>query len=355
MSPVDQTIRFCTAPDGVRIAYATSGEGPPLVKAANWLTHLEYDWQSPVWRHWLQELSRDNLLVRYDQRGCGLSDREADDYSSEAWVSDLEAVVDSLGSDQIDLIGISQGGPAAMTYAVRHPERVAHLVLHGTFAQGRLARKDRPPEAPEEIESLTSLTRIGWGRDNPSYREIFTARFIPVGSREQIDWLNDLQRISTTGDIASALLRATVGLDVSESIPEIRVPTLVVHSRDDAITPFGWGREVAAAIPNSRFVPLDSRNHYLLEHEPAWDVFLSEVRAFLQTPVSGKRAYPDGLSAREAEVLGLIATGKSNREIADELAISVNTADRHVSNILTKIAASNRAEAASYAVRNGLA
>ncbi len=352
---MEQHIGFCTSSDGVHIANATVGEGPPLVKAANWLTHLEFDWRSPVWRHWLDELSRDHLFIRYDQRGCGLSDWEVDDLSSEAWIRDLETVIDSLGLDRVALLGISQGGPAAIAYAFRHPERVSHLILYGTFTQGRLARPNPSREVIEEVESLTTLTRLGWGRDNPSYRQIFTARFIPEGSPEQIDWLNDLQRISTSGANAAELVQATVHADVSDLTAQIRVPALVLHARDDAIVPFGWGRELAASIPGSRFVPLDSKNHYLLEHEPAWSVFLSEVRRFLGESGYSKLVYPDGLTGRLVEVLRLIAAGKTNREIGQELVISVNTVDRHISNIFAKTRVSNRAEAASYAVRHDLA
>jgi len=352
---VQQTIKFCKSSDGVRIAYATVGAGPPLVKTANWLTHLEFDWRSPVWHHWVRELAREHLFVRYDQRGCGLSDREVDDLSSETWVRDLESVIESLGFDRVAILGISQGGPAAITYAVRHPERVSHLVLYGTFASGRLARPGHSKQAEDEVASLMTLTRVGWGRDNPAYREIFTARFIPEGSREHVDSLNELQRISSSGETAARLIEATVYADVTELLPQVRVPTLVLHARNDAIFPLEWGRELAASIPGSLFVPLEGKNHYLLEHEPAWEVFLSEMRGFLATSDPGRQAYPCGLSPREAEVLRLVAAGRSNRQIAEELSISINTADRHVSNILAKVGASNRAQAASFAVRNGLA
>ncbi len=295
---MEQQIRFCTASDGVRIAYAAVGQGPPLVKAANWLTHLEFDWRSPVWRHMLEELSRDHQFVRYDQRGCGLSDREVDDFSVEEWVRDLETVIDSLDLDRVALLGISQGGPAAITYAVRHPDRVSQLILYGTFAQGRLARATIPGDLIKEVESLTTLTRLGWGRDNPAYRQIFTTRFIPEASPEQAKWFNDLQRVSTSPENAARLLEESVRVDVSDLPAQIRVPTLVLHARDDAIVPFEQGRELAASIPDSRFVPLDGKNHYLLEHESAWSVFLSEVRRFLgvsDAPTPARAAAAQGL------------------------------------------------------------
>ena len=275
-----QDIRFTTASDGVRIAYATTGDGPPLVKAANWLSHLEYDLQSPVWRHWLRELSRDHMLLRYDERGCGLSDWDVADHSHEAWVRDLEAVVDAADLERFDLLGISQGGPVAIAYAVRHPERVKRLVLYGSYARGWLMR-GAPPEEIAEREAQITLSEHGWGRDVPAYREMFTRTFIPDASEEQRSWFNELQRITCSPANAVRLQRALGAIDVSELLPRVSVPTLVLHGRGDMRCPFEEGRALAATIPNSRFVSLDSRNHLLLEEEPAWKEFLREVRGFL--------------------------------------------------------------------------
>jgi len=230
---MEQQIRFCTTSDGVRIAYATAGEGPPLVKAANWLSHLEFDWRSPVWRHWLEELSRDHLLVRYDERGCGLSDWTVDDFSFEAWVRDLETVVDTLKLDRFALLGISQGGPVAITYAVRHPEKVSHLVLYGTYARG-WAKRRLSQEAMEEVEALLTLTKQGWARDNPAYRQIFTTSFIPGADPEQVRWFNDLQRISTSPENAVKFLTEFGNIDVVDLLPRVAVPALVLHAREDA-------------------------------------------------------------------------------------------------------------------------
>ena len=275
-----QEVRFCTAPDGVRIAYATVGEGPPLVKAANWLSHLEFEWRSPVWRHWTEELSRDHRYVRYDERGCGLSDWEIDDFSVESWVRDLETVVDALELERFPLLGISQGGPVAITYAVRHPERVSHLVLYGTYALGRGKRPQRKGES-EEFEALLTLTKQGWGRPNPAYRQIFASSFVPEATMEQMRWFSDLCSISTSSENAVKFLRAFADTDVEALLPQVTIPTLVIHARDDLQVPLEAGRTLAAGIPGSRFVSLEGNNHLLLEEEPAWRSFLGEVRAFL--------------------------------------------------------------------------
>ena len=279
---VEQQLRFCTSSDGASICYATVGEGPPLVKAPNWLNHLEYDWRSPVWRHWWEELAKDHLLVRFDQRGCGLSDWSVEDISFDAWVKDLEAVVDALELGRFALLGISQGGAAAVEYAVRHPDRVSHLVLYGSYGQGAGNRVQTPEEA-EEREALLTLMRRGWGREDPTYRQVFTANFIPEATAEQMDWFNEMQRVSASPENAVRTSVGTWEIDVSERLPQVSVPTLVLHGRRDACVPFEDGRKMAALIPGARFVPLDSKNHILLESEPAWPVFLSEVRRFLGT------------------------------------------------------------------------
>lgn len=275
-----QEIRFCTASDGARIAYATTGQGPPLVKAANWLSHLEYDLQSPVWSHWLHELSRDHTLVRYDERGCGLSEWDVEDHSHEAWVKDLEAVVDAAGLERFALLGISQGGPVAIAYAAKHPERVSRLVLYGTYARG-WARRDATPEEMAEREAAITLSEHGWGRDVPAYREMFTRTFIPDANDEQRQWFNELQRITCSPANAVRLQRAMGPIDVSHLLPQITAPALVLHSRGDMRCPFDEARRLASAIPASRFVSLDSRNHLLLEQEPAWQIFLRQIRIFL--------------------------------------------------------------------------
>jgi pimeloyl-ACP methyl ester carboxylesterase/class 3 adenylate cyclase len=284
----------------VRIAYATAGSGPPLVRVGTWLTHLEYDWRSKVWQHWLEELARDHLLVRYDERGNGLSDRDVDDLSLESWLGDLEAVVDAIGLEQFALLGMSQGGPIAAAYAVRHPERVSQLVLHGTYTCG-WAVSQHWHRSTEEIEALLTLTKRGWGRDDPTYRQIFTSGFIPGASAEQARWFNDLERMSATAEGAARLIVVFGNLDVRELLPRVTVPTIVFHPRGDAMIPFAEGREVAALIPNARFIPLESRNHLLLADEPAWQVFLTELRRFLGTAVREKSGV---VAAKDADRSG---------------------------------------------------
>ena len=284
-NPLEQRIRFCTAPDGVRIAYATSGTGPPLVKPANWITHLEYDWESPVWRHWLRELSRDHTLLRYDERGCGLSDHDAADLSFESWVDDLETVIDAAGLDRFPLIGLSQGCAVAVAYAVRHPERISRLVLYGGYVKGAIARATTPAER-EEARLLTHSMPSFWGRDNPAFRLFFAARFVPEGTQEQMRWFSELTRVTTTPELAVKLRSTAAAIDITDLAPRVRAPTLVLHSVGDAAVPFDQGRQLAALIPGARFVSLASQNHILLEDQPAWPRFLDEVRRFLAEDAS---------------------------------------------------------------------
>jgi DNA-binding SARP family transcriptional activator/pimeloyl-ACP methyl ester carboxylesterase len=275
-----QEIHFCTSKDGVRIAYASSGEGPLLVKAANWLSHLEYDWDSLVWQHWIQGISRYHRLIRYDERGCGLSDWQVKDFSFEAWVSDLEAVVEAAGLDRFSLLGISQGGPIAIAYTVRHPEKVNKLVLYGTYARGRLTRNPTPQQLAER-EVMQRLIQIGWGQENHYFRQVFAAQFLPEGTSDQIRAFTDLQRITTSPENAARIVGGFDSLDVQALTSQVPVPTLVLHARGDLRIPFEEGRRVASLIPNARFVPLDSQNHILLESEPAWGKFIETVKNFL--------------------------------------------------------------------------
>jgi class 3 adenylate cyclase/pimeloyl-ACP methyl ester carboxylesterase len=274
----EQQIRFCTSSDGVGIAYAAVGEGPPLVKAANYLNHLEFDWQSPIWRHVFSELSRDHQLVRYDERGNGLSDWDVEDISFDAFVRDLEDVVDAAELARFDLLGMSQGCPVCIAYAVRYPERVSKLVLYGGYARG-WAR--RGPEDKEKGNAMVELIRQGWGQDNPAFRQMFTSTMIPGATPEHMQWFNELQRITTSPENAARLRLAMGDIDVTSLLRQVTTPTLVIHTREDAVAPFDGGRKMAAMIPGARFVPLESANHLLLESEPAWPRFLAEVRSFL--------------------------------------------------------------------------
>jgi pimeloyl-ACP methyl ester carboxylesterase len=281
-SPVDirQEIRFCTAPDGVQLAYSRIGQGPPLMKTGNWMTHLEFDLESPIWRHLYQELARDHTLIRYDARGNGLSDRVVDDISFDAFVGDLEAVVDAANLGRFALLGISQGCSVSIAYAVRHPERVSHLVLYGGYAIGR-NRRARTAAEKEEEDAMMTLMRVGWGKENPAFRQLFTSQFVPGGTKEQAEWFNELQRITVSAEMAARLSTATGEIDVSSLLPRVSVPTLVLHARDDARVPFEAGRRMAAGIPGARFVALTGRNHLFLETEPAFAQFLEQTKAFL--------------------------------------------------------------------------
>lgn len=274
-----QEIRFCTSFDGTRIAYATVGEGPPIVKAANWLTHLEFDWESPVWRHVFSELSRDHMLIRYDDRGNGLSDWDVEDISFDAFSKDLEHVVDALRLERFALLGISKGASVSAAYAARHPDRVSHLILLGGFATGRLVEASE--RRRENEMAMRTLMRASWGADNPAFRQLFTSTFIPSATPEHMKWFNDLQRMSTSPKNALRLRIAAAEIDVRELLPEIQAPTLVMHARGDAAVEYERGLDLAAGIPNARFVTLDSDNHLLTEDERAWPVFLAELRRFL--------------------------------------------------------------------------
>lgn len=277
----EQQIHFCHAHDGVRIAYATYGDpsAPALVKPANWLTHVERDCDSAVWRHWVSELGRDYRFIRYDERGCGLSDHDAADLSFESWVRDLEAVVDAERLERFSLLGISQGCAVAIAYTLRHPERVEKLVLYGGYAAGRRYRTHSPQE---ELEAtlMHSLIRVGWGKDNPAFRQVFGTLFVPDGTPEQWQWFCDLAR-TVPVENALRITELTYDIDVRELCARVDKPALVLHAVGDAMIPFENGRRLAALIRGARFVPLDSRNHVLLEHEPAWARFLEEVRTFL--------------------------------------------------------------------------
>jgi pimeloyl-ACP methyl ester carboxylesterase/tRNA A-37 threonylcarbamoyl transferase component Bud32 len=278
---MEQQIHFCKTHDGVQIAYATVGTGPPLLKAANWLSHLEWDWQSPIWRHLLREFSRDHTFIRYDERGNGLSDWKVDDLSFNAWVEDLESVVEATKLERFPLLGISQGGAVAIAYAVRHPEKVSHLILYGAYARGWITRDS--PEEIEQRQAQLTLVRLGWGRDNPAFRQLWTSLYAPDATPEQAQSFNDLQRISSSPENAVKLLTEMGKIDVVDLLPQVKVPTLVLHCRDEAGVPFEEGRKLAGTIPGARFVPLEGRNHLLLEGAPSWGKFVKEIRRFLGT------------------------------------------------------------------------
>ena len=276
---MQQEIRFCTSADGTLIAYAVHGDGPPLVKAPNWLNHLEHDWESPVWGHLLREFAKDRTFVRFDQRANGLSDWDVEKLDLDAMVGDLAAVVDAAGLARFPLFAISQGCSYSIAYAVRHPERVSRLVLYGGFAQG--GRVGGGPADIEREDMYLQMIRQGWGQDNPAFRQFFTSLFVPGASREQMDAFNEMQRVTASPENAARLRRLSTSIDVRDLLAQVNVPTLVLHCRDDGIVPFERGRRMAAGIPGARFVTLEGQNHLLLADEPAWPRFLEEVRRFL--------------------------------------------------------------------------
>jgi pimeloyl-ACP methyl ester carboxylesterase/DNA-binding CsgD family transcriptional regulator len=344
-----QRVGFCTSPDDVRLAYAVHGQGPPIVKAPNWMTHLDHDWHSPVWAHWLEALGERNTVLRHDERGCGLSDRDVEDFALERSVGDLETVVDAAGVDRFALLGISQGAAVAIAYAVRHPERVSHLVLYGGYARGRRNRDDAQRE---ESDLLMALIRVGWGSRHAAFRRAFTMLFVPGGTPEQLEWFDEIARLSASPETAMRLRAARDALDVTALAPLVRAPTLVLHAREDAFVPFEEGRLMATLIPGARFTSIDSRNHVLLADEPAWGTFVEEVRGFLGAPAaSPAAALPADLSAREGQVLALVALGRSNQEIAEELHLSVRTVERHLSNVYAKLRITGKAARAAAAAR----
>src|SRR5262245_21939747 len=274
-----QEVYFCTTTDGVRIAYADVGHGPPLVKAANYLNHLEYDWASPVWSPFFNRLVAKRRLIRYDARGNGLSDWEVNDLSLEAFVRDLESVIEATGLDRFPLLGLSQGCAISIAYAVRHPERVTKLILYGGFARGR--RKRGSQEDIAKSDALETLIRQGWGQDNPAFRQMWTSLFMPDATTAQMDSFNDLQRITTSPDNAARLRRTFDEIDVTDLLSCVTTPTLVLHCLNDALQPFDEGRRIASGIRGARFVAFEGRNHMILHTDPVWSRFFDEVENFL--------------------------------------------------------------------------
>jgi pimeloyl-ACP methyl ester carboxylesterase/DNA-binding CsgD family transcriptional regulator len=344
-----QRIHYASASDGLRLAWADAGAGAPLVKAANWLTHLEDEWESPVWQHWIRFFSEHFRFVRYDERGCGMSEWKPSDLSLERWVADLHAVIDAAQPQRpVTLLGISQGAATCVKYAVDYPDRVSRLILYGGYSRGWQHRAD---DVSRTYGAIVDLVRSGWGKENPTFRQIFTSRFIPGGTPEQLQWFNDLCKRTTTGELAARILESRSVIDVRGELGKVRVPTLVLHARDDEVQHIDEGRILAAGIPGAEFVELDSRNHILLEHEPAWRRFCDAVLEFTReaAPAAAEDPAFAALSSRERQVLGLIADGLGNAEIADRLAISEKTVRNHTSNVFDKLGVWTRAQAIVFA------
>ena len=352
--PIDrkprQRIRFLRTRDGIQLAWAEAGSGPLLVKAANWLSHLEYEWESPVWRHWIRFFAEHFRFIRYDERGCGLTDCKLGELTLEQWIDDLEAVVGAAApSEPFALLGISHGTAACIGYAVRHPERVSRMILYGGYAVGY---NHRSPEAGREYRAIVDLLKVAWGKENPAFRQVFTSRFIPEGTPEQLAWFNELCRKTVSVENAGALLESRAAVNVSDLLGQVRAPTLVIHARDDNVVTVREGRRIAAAIPDAQFVEVESKNHILLENEPAWTRFQEVVLDFLGVGAAEHTAFAS-LSAREREILALITDGLANAQIGERLAISEKTVRNHISNIFDKLGVWTRAQAIVFARDHG--
>lgn len=334
-----QDIRFARAADGVGIAYAIHGSGPALLLDACWLSHLQFDWQSPVWRDYLVELGQVATVVRYDERGHGLSDRGVLDHGLDARVSDLEAVADDAGLERFALLAMGQGGPVAIEYAARHPERLTRLAFYGSFA-GKQA--PATPEQREFYEAFQSLIKVGWARPTSEFRRVFSSLLIPGGTEEQMRWLDDLQRMAVDAETA---VRARADLQVTDSsgrLSELRLPTLVLHSRGDRMNDFAEARRLASNIKGARLVALESNNHIVLSDEPAWPVLLRELTEFIApdrvpAPSIDTADVASVLSPRELDILTLAARGHDNDAIASELVLSIRTVERHLQNAYAKL------------------
>jgi pimeloyl-ACP methyl ester carboxylesterase/DNA-binding CsgD family transcriptional regulator len=352
--PARQDIRFVRADDGTRLALASHGVGPTLVKTATWLSHLEADRASPVWRHLLDGLARGHRFVRYDERGCGLSDWQVPSLAFERWVDDLHCIVQAQGPAPVALLGVSQGAAVAIAYAARHPERVSRLVLHGGYARGR-SRRGLGPAAEREGELMCQLAEIGWGREEDAFRQFFTSQFIPGGTPEQHRWFNDLQRLSTSPSNAAQLMREFNTIDVTAELGQVRCPTLVLHSQGDLRVPFDEGRLIAGGIPGARFVPIASHNHLLLEQEPGWAQWLAEVQGFLAPTGEGGTAAGDlaALTPRQNELVELMAQGRDNAQIAAVLGVAEKTVRNHITAIFSRLEVENRAQAIVLARKAG--
>jgi len=339
----NQHVRFCRSFDGAVIAYAVTGSGPPVVMLPSWLTHLEYQWKSVAWRPWLEALSTRYSLIRYDPRGCGLSDRNVDDLSFECWVRDFGAVVDAVGLDRFSVVGICQGGPVAIEFVGRQSKRVSNLVLYGTYARGR-NRRTTVPEEPQKAKVMLEMMELGWAQEDHSFMRAFATQFQPEGSIEHLRSWCELQRVATSPHNAVRLTRVMFDVDVQESAARVGCPTLVVHPERDAAVPVEEGRLLAQIIPGARFLQLDSPNHFLLREEPAWATLVESLHAFLpQTAADGGRFTE--LTERERELLHFLARGLNNHQIAAHLEVSEKTVRNHVSSIFSKLGVESRAQA----------
>jgi pimeloyl-ACP methyl ester carboxylesterase len=354
LPPLQQSIRYLRTSDGVQLAWASMGSGPQLVKAANWLTHLQYDLEGPVWQHWMRFFSQHFRFIRYDERGCGMTQWQVPDVSMKHWAEDLREVIEvAVPEGPFTLLGMSQGAATCIAYAVKYPERVSHLILYGGYATGWANRGDE--DGWRKYRAIIELVRLGWGSDNAAFRQIFTSRFLPDAKPQQLDWWNDLCRRTTTPEIAAHLMMERAHVDVRDLLSQVKVPTLVIHAVGDDVTPISAGQELASGIPNAEFVQLESRNHVLLEGEPAWTRFKEVVLEFTRREDGRARAPQifDDLSGREREVLAGLVAGQSNAEIARALSLSDKTVRNMLTRIFEKLGVKSRAQAIVFARDQG--
>jgi pimeloyl-ACP methyl ester carboxylesterase/DNA-binding CsgD family transcriptional regulator len=345
-----QQVRFCRAPDGVRIAYAVHGEGPPMLVSTCWLSHLQFDWESPVWRHFLVDLGRFATVIRFDERGHGLSDWDVTDHGLEARIGDLEAVADAAGFERFALMAMAQGGPVAISYAARHPDRVTRLLFYGSYSRATYGLSQ---DELDLEDAFGQLIRVGWARPDSTFRRVFTSLMIPGASERQMQWLDDLQRVATSASTAYASRLQRMTADADDLLGELSVPALVMHSTGDRMNGFAHARRLASGIPGAELVPLDSENHILLEDEPAWPVFVDAVRRFLAGDghAAPSERVEDVLSPRELEVLRLVAAGRDNVDVAAALHLSIRTVERHLQNAYAKLGVSGRSARVAAAAR----
>ena len=355
MSPpaaLRQELRFTHLPSGARLAWARSGQGPPLLRAGLWMTHLDHDTQSAIFRPWLERLGRAATVYRYDERGCGLSGADGSAPSLESAVEEIGAVLDAAGLQRVALLGISGGAAPSIAYAARHPDRISHLVLLGGYSHGLMHRSPRP-EALAYVEAQARLMELGWGVPNAPVQQFITASMLPDGTPEQVAALNEQQRCSCDGVRAMALFRSRLALDVRAEIGRVRCPTLVMHSEGDASVPVELGRELAAAIPGARFELLRSRNHVPLAGEPAFERFCEGIAAFVAPDASGAAGL--AFTPRERELLTLVARGLDNLQIAAHLGLADKTVRNALSALYAKLGVDGRTHAVVRARELGFA
>lgn len=349
-----QQIRFCTSRDGTRIAYAICGQGPPLFWATTWTHHLDLDWHSPLWRPWLTVLSKHYTVIRHDWRGCGLSDRDNVEFAFDRYVEDLEAVVAGTAIDRFPLVGISSGAIFGAAYAARHPDRLTHLVLIEGQARGRLGT-DPSPDQIEALQAWLKVIELGWPNPYFSYGPFFTSLHLSDATAEHREAFHDILHKTTSAANVIKLIGTFARADMRRLLPKIRCPTLVLHSRGDSVIPFDEGRTAAALIPEARFVPLESRNHIVLDAEPAWQQMIAALNEFLPpNPAGATIAVLEELTPREREILEAVALGLNNDAIAVRYNISEKTVRNHVSIIFGKLGVNSRAQAVALARDAGL-